>query len=585
MNYPYLDVVRKINQMSVNQMYAIQGNMFKETLRELRHIFSNIYYTDSNGNLVKVHCVTSKQDRVAGKANQENSLVLPYISISEIGSTQASERNRTDKVLINESYWDPKERRAKRILSLAPTPININYKINIWCKFVEEMDMIRNGIQTIFNPSLTIPTKYSDYTKAFLQNEIDIASPEAPDTKDRLIQKSIEIRVETYLPSPKFLYTNTGEIQSFNAEVQLFDMQQDMNTDDPIETLPIEGSFASAASISVDASAQQIFGEIYILCGQSNAEGATSVSSLAEPVPSIPRCKILDVAQKTGDDVLEVYPNAAGFQPWYYDTSNGPGFNQIFCQMSAVDFKTYEQSSTGRTWYRYGTSSIVGPEAGIISELLSQNINRNIYFVKYSPPGTKLALAPLGGDLTSPTSSVTWNVYGTSPWAIFDFSLIDPASAIVFSAQNLYYALNKFIGRAVDLVKQDGLIPLVKGIFFIQGESDSFIDGYPEQYAINLLNFVNDLRGKIYASGASFSTEIPFIANLISTKPIGGSAPRIAAVRAAQKFVLDLLPKCAYTEGDDFELDFSNPHFGIHYTAKGSIELGKAMARKCKQLL
>jgi hypothetical protein len=393
--------------------------MFKETLRELRHIFSNIYYTDANGNLIKVHCVTSKQDRVSGKANQENSLVLPYISISESGSTQDNNRSRTDKVLINESYWDPKERRAKRILSLAPTPINITYKINIWCKFVEEMDMIRNGIQTIFNPALSIPTKYSDYTKAFLQNEVDIASPEAPDTRDRLIQKSIEIRVETYLPSPKFLYTNTGEIQSFNADVQLFDMKQNMKTDDPIETLPIEGSFASATSETIDASAQQIFGEIYVLCGQSNAEGAAFVSSLSDEFRlPISRCKVLDVAKKTGDDI-----NNPLLQPWFYDTSSGGNF-PLYCQMSSVDFKNYQQSSTGRTWYRYGTSETIGPEAGLIPELLEGNLNKTIYLVKYSVPGTRLALAPIGADLLTTTSAVTWNINGQSPWLTLKIFII-----------------------------------------------------------------------------------------------------------------------------------------------------------------
>lgn len=577
MNIPYLEVVRKITDMGVNQMYAVQGNMFKETLRELRHIFSNIFYTDSNGNLVKVHCVTSKQDRVAGKANQENSLVLPYISITETGSTQDNQRSRNDKVLINESYWDPKERRAKRILSLAPTPININYRINIWCKFVEEMDMIRNGIQTIFNPSLTIPTKYSDYTKAFLQNEIDIASPEAPDTKDRLIQKSIEIRVETYLPSPKFLYTNTGEIQSFNADVQLFDMQQNMKTDDPIETLPIEGSFASATPISIDASAQQIFGEIYVLCGQSNAEGATPVSSLPDEFKlPISRCKVLDVARKTGDDI-----RSDQLQPWYYDTSNGPGFNQIFCQMSAVDFKDYQQSSTGRTWYRYGSSGNIGPEFGLISELLEGDLNKTIYLVKYAVPGTRLALTPLGADVTSVTPSVTWNINGPSPWLTLDFTSY--GSSIALSGHNLYYALNQFIGRAIDLVKQEGLIPVVKGIFFVQGESDSFIAGYPEQYTINLLNFINDLRGKIYLSGGAFSTQIPFITNLLNTNN-NGDQNRMAAVRQAQMTVLSLLPKCGYTDGNNFEIYNSDVN-RLHYSAKGYIDLGKALARAYKQLL
>jgi hypothetical protein len=150
------------------------------------------------------------------------------------------------------------------------------------------------------------------------------------------------------------------------------------------------------------------------------------------------------------------------------------------------------------------------------------------------------------------------------------------------NTQNLYYSLNQFIGRAIDLVREEGLVPVVKGIFFIQGESDSFIDGYPEQYYVNLLNFINDLRGKVYASGGSFSTQIPFVSNLINSyNP--GSQSRINAVRQAQLAALNLLPKCSYTDGNNFEIQDDAGR--LHYTAQGFVNLGRALARAYKQLL
>jgi len=202
-------------------MRASTNNHYKQVLRALLNTFGNLYYIDGNGAKQKIKCGTGRMERNKGKDYQDNTLVLPYISVFERGSSNDDDRRRYTPILVNEVEWDAEEQRAKRYLSLAPRPVVIDYDINIWTKFVEDMDIIRSTILSMFNPDLEIETEDNDYIKAFLVSEDDIDSEESNDKEDRVIKKRITISVETYIRSPKILYTNTSQINSQNYEISI----------------------------------------------------------------------------------------------------------------------------------------------------------------------------------------------------------------------------------------------------------------------------------------------------------------------------------------------------------------------------
>jgi len=221
MSFDRNEVTKKITDMTQEAMDVSLRNIFKETLRELKQIFGNIHYTDAEGNLVKVHCHTGKQERAIGKLLQENNLVLPFITLVEDGIDNNNNRNRISNIVVSETAWDAKRMKAIRVLSLPPRPINISYNVNVWCKYAEDMDMIRSNIISKFNPHLTVPTKFSDFSLAYFRNEMDMEPATANDTADRVLKKSMKIIVETFIPSPKFLYTNTGQIEAFNYDIEI----------------------------------------------------------------------------------------------------------------------------------------------------------------------------------------------------------------------------------------------------------------------------------------------------------------------------------------------------------------------------
>ena len=194
---------------------------FRSILKELINKFSNIKYLDRNNELITVKCFHSNQERAIAKVTSGDNITLPIITISENGTTDDTKRRRYSAVLIHEKLWDEEKQRAVRILSFAPRAININYKINIWAKYKHDLDLIRENIFLMFNPDLEINSNYHKSNKAFITEEADTGQTTADDGKDRILQKSIGITVETYIPNPKFLYTETGKIEIFNIDIKL----------------------------------------------------------------------------------------------------------------------------------------------------------------------------------------------------------------------------------------------------------------------------------------------------------------------------------------------------------------------------
>lgn len=210
-----MNLRNQISKLTKNNLRAVINNVYKDSLRSILNEFSNIYYIDGNGNRIRVTCSHGNPERIAGRIKADNTIVLPYLSIIESGSSNDDERRRYQPMLLNEVSWDPKSLRATRILSLSPRPITVSYEISIWTKYKADLDMLRSVIFSKFNPDLDIKTTNSSINKAFIESEREIGSFTTGDTTDRVLRKSITVALDTYVVNPKFTVTNTGEISEF----------------------------------------------------------------------------------------------------------------------------------------------------------------------------------------------------------------------------------------------------------------------------------------------------------------------------------------------------------------------------------
>lgn len=215
------EVANDILKRSTPILMSKTAKIYKESLRQLLNIFSNIYYINADGSPVKVKCITGNPERAIAKQFKDSGIVLPLLSITESITSQSDERNRFSQMLVHDKYWDSKKLRAVRLLSLSPKPIAITYQLNIWTEYKEDMDKLRSAIYLMFNPHLEIQTSDNDLAKCFIELEEDNSSINAGDQEDRILKKAILIKLETYISSPKFLFTSTGKIETFHLEAQL----------------------------------------------------------------------------------------------------------------------------------------------------------------------------------------------------------------------------------------------------------------------------------------------------------------------------------------------------------------------------
>lgn len=195
--------------------------LYRESLRSMINCFNEIGYYDSEDKFVEVKCIHANAERAIAKITQEDNIILPIISIAQTISENDTNRQKYESVLVHEKYWDEKKNRAIRIVSLSPRAVNIKYQLNIWCKYLADMDQILEQIRLMFNPELIVPTSFSTLSKAYLDSEEIVGGSTARDKEDRILQKTLSIMLRTYIPSPKFLITSTGMIEEFNSEIQV----------------------------------------------------------------------------------------------------------------------------------------------------------------------------------------------------------------------------------------------------------------------------------------------------------------------------------------------------------------------------
>jgi hypothetical protein len=195
--------------------------VYRESLRGMIASFNDVGYISSEDKFTSIKCIHANAERAIAKLKQENNIILPILSISQTVSDNDDERRRNESVLVHEKYWDAEKQRAFRILSFAPRPVNVRYQLNIWCKYMADMDQILEQVRLKFNPELQIPTKYSTLAKAMIDSEENIGSLDAADKEDRVFKKTINILLRTYIPNPKFLVTSTGKIEEFKVEAFL----------------------------------------------------------------------------------------------------------------------------------------------------------------------------------------------------------------------------------------------------------------------------------------------------------------------------------------------------------------------------
>jgi len=205
-----------IEQMNKKMVIPING--YKEIVRFLLSEFDGLPYMNHEMEIINVKCRYGNPERTIAKLKEDDNMIIPLLTISQDSIVEDDKKRRFFPIIMNNTYFNEDTQRAERIVSFCDRPVTIRYNINIWTKYMEDMDQLSQQVRLMFNPSIQLRTKYSQDSKVFLAAETNNYAFSVADREDRLIRKTFVATVETYVRSPKFKITSTGQIEEINIE-------------------------------------------------------------------------------------------------------------------------------------------------------------------------------------------------------------------------------------------------------------------------------------------------------------------------------------------------------------------------------
>ena len=253
---------------------------------------------------------------------------------------------------------------------------------------------------------------------------------------------------------------------------------------------------------------------IIILCGQSNAEGHTWWIEMKKKNPQLYK-KYL----KKEDSVLKM---------------------KFSCNGGTYKNDSYESVKFGLGFNK----DRFGPEVGMNEAYEGTNLTRPTYILKYTMGAS---------DLYS-----QWRSYSSG------------------ATGYLYDGMINFLFEEIGKLEEEGYIPYVKAVCWMQGEADSTNNSKTEKYETYLDNFIKDLNSDL--SGYVEDDKILFVDAAISESSAWTNYLTINQMKAN---VASLDPEYrVYIDTIAMGLDFrKEPTSGadlFHYDSLSMVELGKA---------
>lgn len=225
------DIRREILALEESSTYQ-PADFYRSFARRLQELLAVFQVTKGDGNLRDVDIIYANPERAVAKIREGKNINLPILSLQFEGIEPDTARRRPLEALVEEKFWDSKKQRAIRYMALAPFAANLVFAVNIWGKYIEEVNQLTEQILLKFRPNFPVDIHPGEIYQAFLR-DVDEASDFTPgDREDRVIKRRIRFEVQSYIPSNVYKFTNTGEIVCLHFDVY----QQEVSGLVPLES-------------------------------------------------------------------------------------------------------------------------------------------------------------------------------------------------------------------------------------------------------------------------------------------------------------------------------------------------------------
>lgn len=214
------EIRREIIALSDHATYQ-KPDFYRSFTRRLKELLGDFQVLKGDDTLRTIEIIYANPERAVAKITEDKTTILPLLSLQFDGINIDSLRRKPLEALVEKRFWDAERQRAVRYMALAPVAANIEFSINIWGKYVEEVNQLTEQILLRFRPNMPIDIREDEIYQAFIRDVSDNAELIVKDQEDRLVKRSVRFEVQSYIPSQVFRFTNTGEIRTLNYEVYL----------------------------------------------------------------------------------------------------------------------------------------------------------------------------------------------------------------------------------------------------------------------------------------------------------------------------------------------------------------------------
>jgi len=205
-----------------------QTNFYREITKYVIQKISTLTLTDEEGkNKSDIATFFANPERAIAKLKEDRNLTLPVISVSIDDIEDDPERRRTDSLVEMSRAWNKTEQRAVRVVSLASKPVKLTFLINFWAKYVEDINQLMEQFQLFFNPGMPIRTSRSNTVLSYITQVSDNSTYQVGDREDRIIKKSVQIALDTYIPNKTYLLTKSGNITDVGVDIAIFNTEEE----------------------------------------------------------------------------------------------------------------------------------------------------------------------------------------------------------------------------------------------------------------------------------------------------------------------------------------------------------------------
>ncbi len=194
---------------------------YRKTSRELLNIFSDAQIIGSDNEVQPVTVSYANYERAIAMLFKTRNLTLPQMTLAISDTVEDFERRKPNTDIEFWTIRDKKSMRYTRVAAMSPKAVKVSYQLNLWARYVEDMNQLIEYVMNKFRPQLRVGTDFLTNAPAFITAVSDNATLTVPDREDRIIKKTVTFEVETWMPTRKYMIQSNGAIREMRYDVEL----------------------------------------------------------------------------------------------------------------------------------------------------------------------------------------------------------------------------------------------------------------------------------------------------------------------------------------------------------------------------